>query len=237
MKEFEARLDLCGQPHAAYVCEPAAEFGPNRPGVLVFHGGAGPSEHERERARRLAELGYVALAPDLFGQPFTSREQGIALISGLISDPARFRGLLVAALAALSLQPRVGRARLAAIGFCFGGLAALELARAGGEIAAAVSFHGGLSTHAPATENTVTASILVCAGAADPFIGAEQRAAFEAEMVRARADWQLCLYSNAQHGFTERTPAGGARPGCRYDERADRRSWSALTALFEETLA
>jgi dienelactone hydrolase len=138
----------------------------------------------------------------------------------------------VAALACLRTQPSVAEPKLAAIGFCFGGLAALELARSGATLRAAVSFHGGLVTRAPAETNAVRASILVCTGVADPFVTRQHREAFEAEMVRANADFELQLYAHALHGFTER---GIQRPGSAYHEAADRRSWRAMQALLAHT--
>jgi len=202
------------------------------PGILVLHGGSGITEHERQRAQRLAELGYVAYVPDLFGEPFRSREHGIEVISGLVADPARLRARVEGELAWLAAQPTVDPERTAAIGFCFGGLAALELARSGARVRCVVSFHGGLHTQAPAVPQAVHASVLVCTGAADPFVTAAHRAAFEAEMTQAQARWQLDVYGGAQHGFTERgiTP----RPGVAHHAAADRASWHAMRALFDE---
>ena len=210
-----------------------------RPGVLVLHGGSGVGEHERERAKRLAALGYVALVPDLFGEEFTSRERGIEVITRLVAEPSALRARTREALAALASRPRVDSARLAAIGFCFGGFAALELARSGASLRVVVCFHGKLTSSAPADVDAVSAALLVCTGAADPFVTREQRSEFEDEMTRARADWQLNIYANARHGFTERslikhpTP----RPGSGYDEAADHRSWEAMLALFAERLS
>jgi dienelactone hydrolase len=217
-----------------FVGPDATRSAPPRPGVMVLHGGAGLGAHERERARRLAELGYVAFAPDLFGEVFTSRERGVEVITRLIGDPPSFRARLVDALACLRARPDVDALRLAAIGFCFGGLAALELARSGAELRAVVSFHGGLTAKAPAAPGAVKASVLVCTGAADPFVTREHRSAFEDEMTRANADWQLHAYAQAAHGFTEK---GAPRPGCAYDQAADGRSWQAMRALFDERLA
>jgi len=199
------------------------------PAVLVLHGGAGITEHERSRASALAERGYVAFVPDLFGEPFRDRAHGIAVITGLVGDPPRLRGRLTAALEWLRTQPAVDPARVAAIGFCFGGLAALELARSGADLACVVSFHGGLSTKAPAEPGRVRARVLVCTGAADAFAPREHREAFETEMTHAGAAWQLNLYGGAQHGFTEQTTA---RPGCAYDRHADEDSWRAFLDLF-----
>lgn len=142
MKETHIEFDMDGRSHAGYVCEPAPHEGRLWPGVLVFHGGGGLGAHERERAHRLANLGYLAFAPDLFGEPIQSREQGMALINSLRSDTKLLRSRVYAALAQLCANPGVDSKRLAAIGFCLGGMCALELARSGAPLRAAISFHG-----------------------------------------------------------------------------------------------
>jgi dienelactone hydrolase len=202
-------------------------------GVLVLHGGTGPGENELRRARMLAEEGYVAFVPDLFGQRFTSREEGVAMIGSLVATPARLRERVSAALACLARQTSVDGRRLAAIGYCFGGLAALELARSGADVRTVVSFHGGLRAREPAREGAVRARVLVCTGARDPFVDREQRIEFEDEMTMAGAAWEIDLYAQAAHGFTEQATS---RPGCGYDRDADHRSWSSMLTLFEETL-
>jgi dienelactone hydrolase len=213
-------------------------FLPNTPnpsaGVMVLHGGAGIGAHEMDRARMLAELGYVAFVPDLFGEPFESRERGVQVITELVNHPSTLRGRLGDALACMRSGTAVDPTRTAAIGFCFGGLAALELARSGADVRAVVSFHGGLTARTPAEPAQVKAAVLVCTGASDPYITREHRSAFEDEMTQARADWQMHLYANAMHGFTER---GFERPGCKYDGAADRRSWSAMRSLLDEAFA
>jgi dienelactone hydrolase len=240
MKEQEFEFVSAGRTFTGFVSEPGrAKDGSTRPGVLVLHGGAGLGPHERERAGMLAELGYVAFAPDLFGETFSSREQGIATIKGLVDEPSTLRSRLADALAWLRARPDVDGKRAAAIGFCFGGLAALELARSGADLRAVVSFHGGLAARAPARPGEVRAAILVCTGAADPFVTREHRSAFENEMTAAGADWQVQVYGGAMHGFTERAPGEQKpqRPGVQYHAAADRRSWQAMRALFDETLA
>jgi dienelactone hydrolase len=234
MKEQRSEFVSAGRTLACYFFEPDGADVGSRPGVMVLHGGAGFGGHERDRARMLTELGYVAFAPDLFGEAFQTRERGVEVITGLVGDPPALRARLADALACMRARPAVDSPRTAAIGFCFGGLAALELARSGADLRAVVSFHGGLTTKAPAAPNEVKAAVLVCTGAADPFVTREHREAFEDEMTRATADWQLCAYANALHGFTERNVH---RPGVQYDEAADRRSWRAMRALLEETLA
>lgn len=199
------------------------------PGVLVLHGGAGPGEHERSRARTLAELGYAAYVPDLFGEPFRDRAHGIAVIQSLVEKPALLRSRLAAAVRWLREQPVIDAGRLSAIGFCFGGHAALELARSGEELACVVSFHGGLQSRQPAEPGRVKARVLVCTGAADPFVPREHRQAFEDEMSAAGARWELHVYGGVQHGFTE---AAARQPGCAYDQHADRESWRAMLDLL-----
>jgi dienelactone hydrolase len=193
-----------------------------RAGILVCHGGAGLTAHERQVVHRLGELGYAALAPDLFGAP-PSR----ALILELLAQPEVLRSRMIDALARVPVEPR------AVVGHCFGGLAALELARTGADLVAAVSFHGRLATLAPAAAavrgqpappNRVRARVLACTGADDPHCPRDQRAAFEDEMTAAGVDWQLHVYGGARHGFTV--------AGADYDEAADRRSWRAMIELL-----
>lgn len=205
-----------------------------RPCVLVCHGGSGPNEHAWTRARCLADLGYIAFAPDLLGGPFPDREAHVNVLRSLVADPLRLRRRAIAALEVLSSLPQADHTRAAAVGFCFGGTVVLELARSGADVAAVVSFHGGLGSSAPANLGSVRAAILVCAGSADPFVGADERQAFEAEMTRAAADWQMIVYSGAQHGFTEANLDSTVHRGCAYDAHADRRSWAAMRQLFRE---
>jgi dienelactone hydrolase len=205
-----------------------------RAGVLVFHGGSGPTEHERDVARRLAALGYTVLAPDLFGEVFTDRAHGMRVIGRLVADPEPLRQRTAAALEWLRAR---GVQRAAAIGHCFGGLAALELARSGAAIDAAVSFHGALTTRAPARASEVRARVLVCTGAEDPFCPPDHRAALEAEMTAAGVDWQHHAHAGARHGFTVRDIDPAKHPGCAYHELAASRSWAAMLGLFAEVLA
>ena len=123
---------------------------------------------------------------------------------------------------------------MAAIGFCFGGRAAFELARDGADIVAAVGFHGALDTKRPAAHGAVTAKVLSCTGSADPSIGNDRVIAFQQEMTAAGADWQTVVYGGAEHGFTN---PKAARPGVRYHAAADRRSWAAMCELFGEVFA
>ena len=135
MNETKVEFASAGRRFAGFVFEPENAAPHASGGVTVLHGGAGPGPHERERAERLTELGYVAFVPDLFGEVFETRQRGVEVITGLVSEPALLRSRLVAALDCLCAQPSVDESRIAAIGFCFGGLAALELARSGASAA------------------------------------------------------------------------------------------------------
>ena len=156
-----------------------------RPGVLVCHEGPGLDDHARERAQRIAdELGYVAFALDYHGdgKPIGDREQMMARIGELRSDPARAFAVGTAGLDILRAEPRCDPARLAAIGFCFGGTLSLELARGGADLKAVVGFHSGLSTVHPEDARNITGKVLALIGADDPMVHADERRAFEEEM-------------------------------------------------------
>ncbi len=225
--------EVTGQTFSAILATPAM---PPRGGIMVLHGGSGLGEHERERVRALAGLGYAAFAPDLFGEMFTERSRAMAVIGELVTRPTLIRARVGAAWRRLCAVSGVGATRTAAIGHCFGGYAALELARSGVDVRAVISFHGGLTTHAPALANEVRARVLVCTGADDPFCPREQRAIFEDEMTAAGVDWQLHAYAGARHGFTVHGIDPEKHPGCAYHELADRRSWRAMLAMFDEVL-
>ncbi len=210
-----------------------------RPGVVVFHEGLGLGEFAMERARRLAGLGYVALAADMFGErrQAANLQQVADLVGGLRAAPDELRARGRAALAWLAAQPEVDANRLAAIGFCFGGSVVLELARDGADLKAVVSFHGVLTTRLPAQPGAVKASVLVCTGLDDPLAPPEQVAGFENEMrAGAVTDWQVISYGNTLHGFTNPAADGSMMRTALYNERADRRSWAAMKSLFDEVL-
>jgi dienelactone hydrolase len=210
-----------------------------RPGVLVFHEGLGLGEFAMARARMLADLGYVALAADMFGDRRQARnaEEVGELLGGLRNEPDLVRARGRAALATLAALPEVDASRLAAIGFCFGGSVALELARGGADLKAVVSFHGVLATRMPAVSGQVKASVLVCTGADDPLAPPDHVMAFEEEMRAAAVrDWQLISYGNTLHGFTNPEADGSIMRAALYSAQADRRSWASMRSLFEEVL-
>jgi dienelactone hydrolase len=210
-----------------------------RPGVLVFHEGLGLGEFAMARARMLAELGYVALAADMFGDRRQARnlQEVVKLVGDLRNEPEKLRARGSAALTTIAALPQVDANRIGAIGFCFGGSVVLELARDGADLKAAVSFHGVLATRMPAASGKVKASVLVCTGADDPLAPPEQIKAFEDEMRAAEVrDWQVISYGNTLHGFTNPAADGSMMRSALYSAQADRRSWASMRSLFDEVL-
>lgn len=214
--------------------------GGRQAGVLVFPEAFGLSEHAIGRAQRLAEAGYVALACDLHGEALLidDLEKAIGAIKPLMAEPTRTRERAGKALDALLATGHADPGKVAAIGFCFGGTMALELARSGAAIAAAVGFHSGLGTAKPAAKGAIKGKVLACIGGDDPMIDGDARKTFEGEMKAAACDWQIHVYGNTVHSFTNQAAAKRGMPeAIRYSPEADARSWAAMTELFGEVLA
>jgi dienelactone hydrolase len=207
-----------------------------RPGILLIHGGAGLDDHTRDQAHRYAELGYTVLACDMYGDGVAGdRDRIIACASALRDDPALLARRAEAGLRALSRCAEAA-GPMAAVGFCFGGMAVLTLARSGADLAGAVSIHGSLATSRPAGKGAVTAKILACHGSADPHVPMDAVAAFATEMDHSGADWQMIIYGGAMHGFTHRQAAPGGVPGVAYDPAADARSFGAAREFLAGVL-
>jgi dienelactone hydrolase len=223
-----------GKPYTGFLAD--GSNGRKVPGILVAHEGGGMTQHPKDRALMLAELGYVAFAMDTFGEPVTEMSVGQRIMRGLMADPAEFHARIDAALAIVRSHPNVDAKRLAAIGFCFGGTTVLELAKTGGEVACVVAFHPGLTPVSTAKAGAVKARVLACIGVDDPIVPAEQREAFVAEMSAAGVDWQMLLLGGVGHSFTNPLIDALNFPGFKYDATADRRSWAAMRELFDETL-
>ncbi len=211
-----------------------------RAGVLVFPEAFGLGDHAISRAQRLASLGYVALACDLHGEGAVIEDlpAAIALLQPLYAEPSRTRARARGGLDTLRARAEVDAGRIAAIGFCFGGTMALELARAGADLRAVVGFHSGLATTAPKTDaKAIKARVLVCIGADDPLIPAAQRADFESEMREGGVDWQMHLYGGTVHSFTNKEASKRNMPDTiRYSPETDARSWASMQQLFAEAL-
>ena len=208
-----------------------------RPAVLVIHQWTGLTEYEKRRSRLLAELGYNVFAADIYGQGIRPSPPEAGKEAGKYKgDRALYRERLTAALAWLKADERTEPAKIAAIGYCFGGTGVLELARSGAGLAGVVSFHGSLDAAAgmAAEVGKIPAKVLVLHGADDPFAPAAQVAEFQKEMTAAKADWQLVLYSGAVHAFTQKEAGNDNSKGAAYNEAADRRSWEAMKAFFAE---
>lgn len=205
-----------------------------RPGILLVHGGGGLDQHAISQARRYAGLGYVVFACDMFGEGVADdRERIMTTLRALRDDPDRLTQRATSGLAVLA-QCGEADSRHAVIGFCFGGLTTLTLARSGAELAGAIGVHGSLATPRPAVQGAIRASVLACHGAADPHVPMQDVIAFTEEMDRAKADWQLILYGGAVHGFTHDHAVPGAIPGVAYDAKADQRSFIAIRSFLDE---
>jgi dienelactone hydrolase len=222
-----------GTPLTGYLVSDETRTDPG-PGVLVVHGGAGLDEHAKGRARRLAALGFVVFACDIYGDGVAGdRGRVMARIKEFNDDRSRLRTRAQAGIDVLRSQPLVD-GRVAAVGYCFGGMTVLELARGGADLEGVVSVHGSLHTPQPAGPSAVKAKVLVCHGALDPHVPMPHVTAFVEEMKQAGADWQLIMYGDAMHGFTHETATGRETPGVAYHALTDARSSAAIEQFFQE---
>ena len=204
-----------------------------RAAILVFPTIMNPTPAVEAKAQRLAEAGYLALIADFYGERPGSFDDARAHAAAIRPDPLAYRRRLKAGLKALATLPEAEGLPLAAIGFCMGGQAALELARDGAPLEAVVSFHGLLDTALPAPPGQITARILVCHGDADQMVPRSQVMAFWEEMDAAQANWHFHSYSGVKHGFTNPAKVEG-NSAVGYDASADRQSWAAMLELFDE---
>lgn len=208
-----------------------------RPGILVIHQWTGLGDNEKFRSRMLAELGYNVFAADVYGQGVRPQVPAAGVEAGKYkTDRSLYRARLLAALDQLKTDEHTNAKKLAAIGYCFGGTGALELARAGTALSGVVSFHGGLSS-APgmaATAGNIPAKLLVLHGAADPYVPAEELAAFRQEMLTAKAALKVVTFKDAVHAFTQKEAGSDPSTGAAYQEAADQASWAAMQEFFKE---
>lgn len=207
-----------------------------RPGVLVVHQWMGLTDYEKRRCRQLAELGYVAFALDIYGEGVRpNNPQDAGKTAGIYkTDRELYRRRLNLGLKQLRQLDAVDASKIAAIGYCFGGTGVIELARSGADIEGVVSFHGGLDSPTPDDGKNVKARLLICHGEADPFVKADDIAAFKAEMNDASVDWQMNIYAHAVHSFTQPMAGNDPSRGAAYNASADRRSWQAMRLFFDE---
>jgi len=209
-----------------------------RPGVIVVHEWMGHNPYVRKRAEQLAKLGYIAFAVDMYGKGARPKDaKEAAALAGLYrGDRKLMRARAAAGLDVLRNHARVDRARLAAIGYCFGGTVALELARSGADLVSVVTFHGGLDTPTPEDAKNIRGKVLALHGGDDPSVPPKQVDAFQEEMRKGGVDWQFVSYGGAVHRFTNPEAGSDNSKGRAYNERADRRSWEAMKTFFAETL-
>lgn len=235
MRVSDVRYTADGRQLAGHLAFDDQLAGP-RPAVLIAHEGPGLDEHAKGVAGQLAALGYVAFALDYNGNGVPlPMDQAVDRIAELSAAPERIGQLARAGLDVLLGQAQADPGRVAVIGYCFGGMVALELARIAPEVRAVVGFHPGYLPGRPDASRNIRASVLMCSGTDDPFATAQQRADFEAEMREAGvADWRLELYGGVGHSFTNPAVDQMGAPGLAYDAVAERRSWRSMLALFEE---
>lgn len=209
-----------------------------RPGVLLFPAWWGPSAQDKEVAERLAKMGYVVFVADMYGKGV--RPDTIPAAAAESGKYYKDRPLVLARAQAgfdqLQQSSMVDGAKIAAIGYCFGGMPALDLARSGAPLVDVVTFHGSLGTPNPESDKNIKGHVLALHGAADPFVNAEAVAKFEKELTDAGVDWQVVLYGGAMHAFTDHVHVQVPDHGLKYDAEADKRSWQAMTDLLKSTL-
>ena len=206
-----------------------------RPGVMVVHAWAGRSEFECDKARALAELGYVGFAADLYGKGVlgSSTEENAGLMQPFLQDRALLQSRLTTALETLKSLPEVDNDRIAAIGFCFGGLCVLDMARTGTDIKGVASFHGLFGAPGNTAGTKIKAKVLALHGHEDPMVPVDAVVELEKELTEAGADWQIYVYGNALHAFTN-PAANNPELGAIYNKNADKRSWQALLNFLDE---
>jgi dienelactone hydrolase len=232
----EVAYEVEGTSCSGYVARPDDDA--QHPAVLVVHNWLGVTDAVRFRCDMLARLGYVAFAVDVFGadvRPTPEDAPGVA--GGFYGDQRLFRERLTAGLEQLLAQPGVDATRTAAMGYCFGGAGALQLARTGADLRAVVSFHGALQPGPAGEAADIRAKVLVLTGAIDPVVPPEAVDAFEADLRTApELDWQVVTYSGSMHAFTE-PDAHAPDHGAQFNAVAEARSWQAMKNFFAEVLA
>ena len=221
-----------------YLAYPSGVTG-RLPAILVFPEWYGLNDYAKHRAEQLAALGYVALAVDMYGEGHVAadtKEAGSLAGALKAGDRSDLKKRAEAALATLKSSEHADPARMGAIGYCFGGTVALELARTGADLRGVAIFHAGLDTPHPAAPGKIRAAILVCHGADDPYAPKATVDAFLDEMRRSGADWQMDFYGDAVHSFTNPAAGNDKSKGAAYNAKADHRSWELMESFFREVL-
>ncbi len=220
----------------AYVSLPDGA-GPH-PAVLIVHQWAGPGEQERETADRLAALGYAGIAIDVYGKDVRGDPAGDNghLLGPWFADRGALLRRLMAAVEFAKGHDAVDAARIGMMGYCFGGLCVLDVARSGtADVKGVVSLHGVFAKPDLGAQGPISAKVLVCHGYDDPMADPASMTGLADELTAAGANWQIHAYGHTTHAFTRKT-ANSPETGMNYSADADRRSWAALTGFFEEVL-
>lgn len=209
-----------------------------KPCVMVAHDWGGRSEDACNKAKKLAEMGFVGFAIDMYGQAKLGNDkvEKRALMTPLRQDRTLLAGRIVAAFNTVAQLPQVDNSKIAAIGYCFGGLCVLDLARTGVDIKGVVSFHGLLSAAEDTVFTPIPAKILVLHGYDDPLVPPEEVNKFACEMTQRQVDWQVHIYGLTAHSFTDPT-ANDDEMGLHYNEKADHRSWASTELFLQELFA
>lgn len=207
------------------------------PGVIVVHDWSGRNTFAENKADKLAEAGYIGFALDMYGKGKTgeTKDEKAALMQPLVSDRALLQQRILTAFDTMKAMPEVDSTRIAAIGFCFGGLCVLDLARTGADVKAVVSFHGLLGAPENIAKPDIKAQVLVLHGYDDPMVRPEAVMEFADEMTKSGANWQIDMYGNTLHAFTN-PQANDPDFGTVYNKCADTRSWLAMSEFFKEVL-
>lgn len=236
MNTFQHVYDHDTQRLQGYVADSVADAS-QKPAVLVVHDWSGQNAFARERAEYLAKQGYLGFAVDMFGDGRIGETvaEKQALIQPFLLDRALLRARMQAALDAVKSLPQVDPSRIAVIGFCFGGLCALDLARDGAEVRAVVSFHGLLDADPMPALQPFKAKVLALHGHDDPMVSQSQLDAFCEEMTHLGVDWQLHVYGQTQHAFTNPL-AHDAKMGTVYNAQTAQRAFEAMTLFLREVL-
>jgi dienelactone hydrolase len=234
-KEIEYEHD--GTKLKGYLAYDDAAKG-KQPGVLVFHEWWGLNEYAKHRANMLAEMGYVAFCGDMYGEgKVTEHPMEAGKMAGVVRMNAKlWQGRATAALKILQSQPNVDGDKLAAIGYCFGGSTALELAYTGAPLKAVATFHAALPTPTAEQAKAIKARLLICHGADDSFIPEKAIKDFKAALDEAKVKYDFESYPGAVHSFTVKEADAKGLKGMAYNEAADKKSWQQMTELFKETL-
>jgi dienelactone hydrolase len=209
-----------------------------RPAVLINHNWVGRDEFFCEKARKIAALGYVGFAVDLYGNGQTGKNnaENAKLMNPFMEDRSLIVQRMNAALSAVKLLPWVDDSKCAAIGYCFGGTCVLDFARSGADLKGVVSFHGVLKPPSSNRDSAITAKVLVLHGHDDPMVPVEQVIAFEQEMTDRGVNWQVHSYGHTMHAYTN-PEANDPGFGTVYQPDADRRSWQSMVNFLEEIFA